>query len=103
MKTIKATIYEFKQFKACNVTAKVDYLDLRANQLIESFPLSSEFIFEYIYANYNGDKNACDSSYLQYFGRRATPFPTSEQMIYDSGEDLKAKLKNIITRNKFRR
>lgn len=103
MKTIRATIYEFKQFKACNVTAKVDFLDLRTSQLIESFPLSSEFVFEYIYANYNGDKNACDSSYLQYFGRRATPFPTSEQMIYDSGEDLKAKLKNIITRNKFRR
>lgn len=103
MKTIRATIYEFKQFKACNVTAKVDFLDLRTSQLIESFPLSSEFVFEYIYANYNGDKNACDSSYLQYFGRRAAPFPTSEQMVYDSGEDLKAKLKNIITRNKFRR
>lgn len=103
MKTVRATIYEFKQFKACNVTAKVDYVDLKTNQLIDTFPLASEFIFEYIYANFNGDKNACDSDYLQYFGRRAQPFPSNEQMVYDSGEDLKAKLKNIITRNKFRK
>ena len=103
LKTVRATIYEFKQFKAAQVTAKVDYIDFRTNQLIDTFPLSSEFVFEYIYANYNGDKNACDADYLQYFGRRAVPFPSNEQMVYDSGEDLKAKLKSIITRNKFRR
>ena len=103
LKTVRATIYEFKQFKDAQVTAKVDYIDFRTNQLIDTFPLSSEFVFEYIYANYNGDKNACDADYLQYFGRRAVPFPSNEQMVYDSGEDLKAKLKSIITRNKFRR
>lgn len=103
LKTVRATIYEFKQYKAAQVTAKVDYIDFRTNQLIDAFPLSSEFVFEYIYANYNGDKNACDANYLQYFGRRAVPFPSNEQMVYDSGEDLKAKLKSIITRNKFRR
>jgi hypothetical protein len=103
MKTVRAKIYEFKQFKSCQITAKIDYIDFRTNQLIDTFPLSSEYVFEYIYANYNGDRNACDSDYLQYFGRRAVPFPTSDQMVYDSGEDLKAKLKNIITRNKFRK
>lgn len=102
-KTIRANIYEFRQFKACQVTAKVDYIDFRTNQLIETFPLTSEFNFEYIYANYNGDKRACDDTYLMYFDRRAVPFPSNEQMVYDTGEDLKAKLKSIITRNKFRR
>lgn len=102
-KTIRANIYEFRQFKACQVTAKVDYVDFRTNQLIETFPLTSEFNFEYIYANYNGDKRACDDNYLMYFDRRAVPFPSNEQMVFDTGEDLKAKLKAIITRNKFRR
>ncbi|MCG2612081.1 hypothetical protein LZZ90_11235 [Flavobacterium sp. SM15] len=102
-KTIRANIYEFRQFKACQVTAKVDYIDFKSNQLIETFPLASEFNFEYIYANYNGNKLACDNDYLPYFERRAVPFPSNEQMVYDTGEDLKAKLKNIITRNKFRR
>ncbi len=102
-KTVRVNIYEFKQFKSTQVTAKVDYIDFKNNQLIETFPLASEFIFEHIYATYNGDKRACDDSYLTYFDKRAVPFPSNEQMVYDSGEDLKAKLKNIITRNKFRR
>ena len=102
-KTIKVTIYEYKQLKSCNITAKVDYIDFKTNQLLNTFPISSEFIFEYIYAKYNGDKNACDSEYLKYFDRKSVPFPSNEQMVYDSGEDLKAKLKSIITRNKFRR
>lgn len=102
-KTIRVNIYEFKQFKSAQVTAKVDYIDFRNNQLIETFPLASEFVFEHIYATYNGDKRACDDSYLTFFDKRAVPFPSNEQMVYDSGEDLKAKLKNIIVRNKFRR
>lgn len=102
-KTISVSIYEFTQFKSCQVTAKVDYIDFRNNQLIDAFPVTSEFIFDYIYANYNGDKRACEDSYYQYFDRRAVPFPSNEQMVYDTGEDLKAKLKSIITNNKFRR
>lgn len=102
-KTIRINIYEFRQFKSVQVKAKVDYLDLRSNQLIETFPLSSEFIFEHIYATYNGDKRACDDNYLTYFDKRSVPFPSNEQMVYDSGEDLKAKLKDIINRNRFRR
>jgi hypothetical protein len=102
-KTISVSVYEFTQFKSCQVTAKVDYIDFRSNQLIDTFPLASEFIFEYIYANYNGDKRACEETYYQYFDRRAVPFPTNEQMIFDTGEDLKIKLKGIITNNQFRR
>ena len=102
-KTIKATIYEFKQFKSVQVTAKVDYIDFRSNQLIETFPLASEFVFEHVYAKYNGDRAACDDNYLTFFDQRAVPFPSNEQMVSDSGEDLKNKLKGVITQNKIRR
>lgn len=102
-KTIKATVYEFKQFKSVQVTAKVDYIDFRTNQLIETFPLASEFIFEHIYAKYNGDRAACDDNYMTYFDQRSVPFPSNDQMVSDSGEDLKNKLKGVITQNKFRR
>jgi hypothetical protein len=102
-KTVRATIYETSQFKSVQVVAKVDYNNLKNNQLIESFPIDSEYIFEHIYSKYVGDKNACDTDYFQYFDNRSVPFPSNEQMIYDSGEDLKNKLKDIITRYKFRR
>ncbi|KFF16062.1 hypothetical protein [Flavobacterium hydatis] len=101
-RTLRANIYEFRQFKSCQVTAKVDYIDLKGNQLIQSFPITSEFIFDYTYATYKGDRNACEDSYISYFNKRAVPFPNNEQMVYDTGEDLKAKLKDIIVRNRFR-
>ena len=103
MITVKAQIYEFKQFKSVQITAKVDYIQNNNNQLIATFPLASEYAFDYIYAHFNGDKRACEDNYLAYFSRKSVPFPSNEQMIFDSGEDLKAKLKDIINKNKFRR
>jgi len=103
MKTIKISIYEFSQTKACQVTAKVDYINFKTNQLIETFPLASEFVFSNVYANYKGDKRACEDTYYPNFERKVLPFPSNEQMVYDSGNDLKAKLKDIIVNHKFRR
>jgi len=102
-KTLRIDIFEYKQFKSCRVVAKIDYLNSKNNQLIQSFPITSDFVFESLYATYKGDKNACEESYLPNFNKRAVPFPNNEQMIYDTGEDLKMKLKNIIVQNRFRR
>ncbi|MFV7236557.1 hypothetical protein [Flavobacterium sp. ZB4R12] len=102
LRTVNARIYEFRQFKSCQITAKIDYINLKINQLIQSFPLTSEFVFENIYATYKGDRRASDDNYYSYFDKRAVAFPSSEQMVYDTGEDLKAKLKDIISRNRFR-
>jgi hypothetical protein len=103
MKTIKISIYEFSQTKACQVTAKVDYINFKTNQLLETFPLASEFVFSNIYATYKGDKRACEDAYYANFDRKVLPFPSNEQMIFDSGNDLKAKLKEIIVNHKIRR
>ncbi|WP_396175641.1 hypothetical protein [Flavobacterium sp.] len=100
--TVKGTAYQFTQFKACQVTAKVDYVDFTTNQLTNTYPLASEFLFEHIYATFRGDRRAFDESFNSYFGQRAVPFPSNEQMVFDTGEDLKAKLKAIITRYRIR-
>lgn len=103
LKKVRVQIYEFKQFKAVNVAAKVDYIDFKTNQLIETFPLASEFIFENLYARFSGDRAACEPNYMINFDRRAVQFPSNEQMVLDAGQDLKNKLKSIISRNRFRR
>ena len=102
MRNATVRIYEFRQFKSCQITAKVDYINFRSNQLLQSFPIASEFIFENIYATYKGDRRASDDNYYSYFDKRAVAFPSNEQMVYDTGEDLKAKIKDIISRNRFR-
>lgn len=96
-------IYEVRQFKSCQITAKVDYIDNKTKQSIESFPISSEFVFENIYSTYKGDRRAADENYFSYFDKKIVPFPTSEQMIYDTGEDLKSKINAVITSNQFRK
>ena len=55
-----------------------------------------------MYANHRGDKRALESSYLDLLRLRVVSFPTNEQMIYDAGQDLKERLKSIITQNNFR-
>ncbi|TPN82148.1 hypothetical protein [Aquimarina algicola] len=102
MVTVKCEYYEFTQFKAVNVRGNVKYKNLRTRQLLETFPISSEYVFQHVYANYNGDKRALDDNLLDFIGLRAVSFPTNEQMVYDSGEDLKNKLKNIIVNYRFK-
>ena len=99
LRTVRVKINEFCQSKACQVTAKVDYLDFKTSRLLQSFPLASEFVFENTYARYKGDRRAIDEDYLRFLDNKPVPFPSNEQMVYDTGEDLKAKLKAIISRN----
>jgi hypothetical protein len=102
-KTVRISIYEFSQSKACQVTAKVDYIDFKSNQLLQTFPLGSEFIFRHVYSKYRGDKRACEDTYYPNFDKRNVPFPTNEQMVADTGQDLKEKLKGILVKNKIRK
>ena len=101
-KTIRSKVNKFTQFKSVQVVGKVNYIDLETNQLIDAFPVASEFIFEHYYATYSGNKKAIDKENLGFLQYKHVPFPSNEQMIYDSGEDLKKKIKAILTRNRFR-
>jgi hypothetical protein len=102
MVPVRCEIYQFTQFKSAKVTGKVKYVDLNSKQIIQTYPIASEYIFQHRYAQFKGDKRALESSFLDLIRLRVVQFPTNEQMIYDSVQDLKQKLKSIITRNKFR-
>lgn len=101
LKTVKCNFYQFTQFKSAQIGAQVSLTDLSNGQEINSYPLSSEFIFEHIYANYKGDKRALNTDLITLLDLRAIPFPTNEQMVYDAGEDLKMRLKSIVNQNQF--
>ncbi len=100
-KTVKCDFYQFTQFKSAKVTGVVNFTDLRKKQQINQYPLASEFVFEHVYANYDGDKRALDNELVSLLQLARVPFPTNEQMVYDAGEDLKGNLKSILTRQRF--
>ncbi len=97
----KIKVNEIRQFKSCQITAKVDYVDNTTKKSLESFPISSEFVFENIYATYKGDSRAADDNYSSNFYNKAMPFPSSEQMVYDTAENLKSKINIVINSNRF--
>lgn len=100
-KTVRCNFYQFTQFKSAQIGAKVIFTDLTTGQEVNSYPLSSEFIFEHVYANFRGDKRALDTDLIPLLDIRAVPFPSNEQMVYDAGEDLKTRLKTIIRQYQF--
>jgi hypothetical protein len=99
---VKCRFFEYNQSKSTQVLANVAYYDIKSNQLMESFPIDSEFIFENLYARIRGDKRALNSDDRKILRNERVPFPSNEQMVYDTGEDLKLKLKNIINSYRVR-
>ncbi len=102
-KTIRCKYLETKQFKASSVTGNVELVNLVSKELMKRFPLQSEYLFEHFYATTRGDRRALDQNLRGYLDNRRVQFPSNEQMVYDTGEDLKLQLKRIITGNKFNR
>ncbi|MFT5891207.1 MAG: hypothetical protein ACI9Y7_001308 [Dokdonia sp.] len=94
--TVRCTYYEVLQTKAVNIIGQVRYTSQNTGQVIESFPLASEYIFEHYFATFDGDKRALEDDLLRYTRNREVRFPSNEQMVYDVGEDLKQRLKSII-------
>jgi len=100
-KTVRCNFYQFTQLKTAQIGARVSFTNLANGQEINAYPLSSEYIFEHVYANYEGDRRALDNDLVALLDLAAVSFPTNEQMVYDAGEDLKARLKSIVNKYNF--
>ena len=99
---VKARVFEFQQEKNSQIIADVVYVNLNSNQLVDRFTIDSGFVFGNLYATFRGDERALYREDLEIINNRRIPFPSNEQMVYDTGEDLKNKLKNIISQFKIR-
>jgi len=100
--TVTAFITSTKQSKSVFVEGNVIYRNLISGQYLNRYPLSSEFIFENIFAVYRGDKRALTNEDLDWINNRFVYFPTNEQMVLDAAEDIKIRLKDILKNNPIR-
>ncbi len=99
---VRARYFEFNQFKSTQVIANVLFVDLKQNQTLDVFPIESQIVFENRYATMRGDKRALDREELIVLNNRQLYFPSDVEMVFDTGEDLKLKLKHIISSYKIR-
>ncbi|RIA09981.1 hypothetical protein OE09_1828 [Flavobacteriaceae bacterium MAR_2010_72] len=99
---VRARYFEFEQTKSSQIKGDVIYVNLNNQQVVNSFPIESGFVFQNIFASYRGDERALFPEDRNLIRNRRVPFPSNEQMVYDTGEDLKLKLKDIISRFRVR-
>lgn len=100
-KKVKCSFYQFTQVKTAQVGAQITFRDLQTKQDINSYPISSQFVFEHVYAQHSGDRRALDDDLIGLLDLAAVQFPSNEQMVYDAGEDLKNRLSEIVKRHGF--
>lgn len=96
---VSATVYITAQEKSVFVGGTVIYKDLIKRQRINSFPLSSEFVFENAFATFRGDERALTVEDRRLLGNHFIPFPNNEQMVFDAGQDIKMRFKDILKDN----
>lgn len=98
-KDVTAVVTITTQEKEVFVGGTVVYIDLRRNREVNSFPLSTEFVFQNSFATYRGDDRALTFEDKQLINNRFVPFPNNEQMVFDAGTDIKERFKEILRNN----
>ncbi len=96
---VSAVVTVTHQEKAVFVGGTVVYKDLAERRQQNNFPISTEFIFENVFATYWGDERALSAEDKRLIGNRFIPFPTNEQMVFDAGRDIKERFKEILRYN----
>ncbi|SRX55643.1 hypothetical protein [Aequorivita sp. CIP111184] len=98
-KDVSAVITVTTQQKSVFVGGTVVYKDVNRRKQLNSFPISSEFVFENIFAKYRGDERALTGDDRRILSNYFIPFPNNEQMVFDAGTDIKERFKEILRDN----
>ena len=100
--TVKATLFQTIQTKSALINSTVFYTDFITKREIKRFPLTSEIIFENVFATYRGDKRALESDDLTHINNKFEYFPDNNRMIFDAGEGIKIQLFEILDETSIR-
>lgn len=99
---VSARITFTEQTKSVLVGGDVLYRDLVRNRDMDHHPMTSEFIFENTFARFRGDERALTPDDKKWLRNDFVPFPSNEQMVYDSGTEIKERFKAILSNQSLR-
>ncbi|HJN06821.1 MAG TPA: hypothetical protein QF480_09415 [Bacteroidales bacterium] len=97
---ITCYVTETRLNKRAIVSGSLDFYDERSGQLVKTMPIASEFVFDYRLAIANGNLDALKKKTRRLIKHEPIPFPTDLQLIFDTNENLKSKVKRIINSNR---
>jgi hypothetical protein len=99
MITLRANIFETRQFKSAIMTGSWEVKNLNSGKTLTDVPFAESVNFENYHGTFRGDKRAISQQSLNRIGGRVMPFPSSFQMINNAAEMAKLKLKSTIQNN----
>lgn len=99
---LKAKVLVSTQDKSVAVTGNVLYRNFDEGRNFSQYPIASEFVFENVFAQYEGDEDALTREDKRLVRNRYIDYPSNEQMVFDTSTDLKRKFAAILRRKKFR-
>jgi hypothetical protein len=94
--TVTALLLMSQQSKSVFVGGTVVYRDLIVGRDRNTYPFSTEFIFENNFATFRGHERALTDEDLRLVRNGLVHFPSNEQIVLDAGSDTKVRLKEIL-------
>lgn len=100
-KTITCLLKETYQRKVAHLEGKIDYTDNRTKQLVGSFPVATDAIFEHRYSSLSeGDISILEPKDKALLNREFIPYPNDFDLLLQAGETLKPLVSNILNERK---
>ncbi len=87
---LKAFVTKTHLSKKAQVKGTLDYYSNSTGQLMKSYPITTEFVFDYHYATFEGDEGALSKESKELVHKKPVPFPTDAEIIFDTSDELKA-------------
>jgi tetratricopeptide (TPR) repeat protein len=97
---ITAQVFEVYQSKVATINGRLDLIDLKTKELVDSAPLGVEAVFENYASTFRGDERALSKESRRRIGNRPVPFPTNEDLMLTAAEQIKPVVKERISRTR---
>jgi len=92
-------VTETQQTKVARISGTVDFYNSRENQMIRTFPVTTDAIFENFSARANGDLRALTPETRAKLKNNVLPFPNDFALLLQAGRTLHPLVKDIIWDN----
>lgn len=93
---ITAEVLEVYQSKVASLSGRVEWMEIRTNNLLRSEPVAVDAVFENYASTFRGDRRALSAESLSRIGNTPQPFPTNESLLLLAARMIRPSVKQKL-------
>lgn len=93
---ISAEVLEVYQSKVASLSGRVEWMEIRTNNLLRSEPVAVDAVFENYASTFRGDRRALSAESLSRIGNTPQPFPTNESLLLLAARMIRPSVKQKL-------